>query len=230
MQRKRRNLKNASLDRDLYGAPWLVAALALLWLCAPVGALAAERKGPRTWSTGAKIVATDLGFAPGTLVIVNRERSLYHVLGKGKSKRYRIAVGARDELWTGRTFVSMKRKNPLWIPLDGSKPIAGGSPDNPLGKRALYLDWSLLRIHGTSNPRSIGGAVSNGCIRMFNEDVIELYDAVHIGAPVVAINAPKDAGEFEDAGFTGKRPAWRGQSKIWSARQSAESRALQLLR
>jgi hypothetical protein len=144
-------------------------------------------------------VAIDLGYAPGSIVIVNTERKVYYVIGAGRAIRYGVAVGKESERWTGRTFVSDKKVDPRWIPIDGQEPVEGGDPSNPLGQRALYLDWSLLRIHGTPSRGSIGSAVSNGCIRMLNEDVIDLFDRVHIGAPVFAINSLKDAGSFKDA-------------------------------
>jgi L,D-transpeptidase catalytic domain len=144
-------------------------------------------------------VAVDLGYAPGSVVIVNSERKIYYVTGPNKAIRYGVAVGKASELWTGRTFVSEKKIDPKWIPVDGSDPVEGGAPDNPLGKRALYLDWSLLRIHGTPSRGSIGSAVSNGCVRMLNEDVIDLFERVHIGAPVFAINSRADAGAFKTA-------------------------------
>lgn len=146
-----------------------------------------------------EVVSIDLGYAPGTVVIVNSERKVYYVTGAGKAIRYGVAVGKESERWTGRTFVSEKKEDPRWIPVDGSDPVEGGDPSNPLGKRALYLDWSLLRIHGTPSRGSIGSAVSNGCIRMLNEDVIDLFERVHVGAPVFAINSRQQAGAFKDA-------------------------------
>lgn len=144
-------------------------------------------------------VSVELGYAAGSVVIVNSERKIYYVTGPGKAIRYGVAVGKASELWTGRTFVSDKKIDPRWIPIDGSDPVEGGASDNPLGHRAMYLDWSLLRIHGTPSRGSIGSAVSNGCVRMLNEDVIDLYDRVHLGAPVFAINTLADAGTFKTA-------------------------------
>ena len=129
-------------------------------------------------------VSVELGYAAGSVVIVNSERKIYYVTGPGKAIRYGVAVGKASE-W--------------WIPIDGSDPVEGGASDNPLGHRAMYLDWSLLRIHGTPSRGSIGSAVSNGCVRMLNEDVIDLYDRVHLGAPVFAINTLADAGAFKTA-------------------------------
>ena len=153
-------------------------------------------------------VSLSLGYPPGSIVIVNKERALYYVLGEGRALRYRVAVGTRKELWVGRMFVSNMRKNPTWTPVDGGQTVRGGIASNPLGKRAIYLDWSLLRIHGTPSRRSIGRAASNGCIRMFNEDVIDLYQRTHIGAPVIAINKRSDAARFLEPKVSGKLPAY----------------------
>ena len=142
---------------------------------------------------------TSFQFPVGALVIVNNERRLYYITGKGEAVRYRVAVGKNEELWMGRTFVAAKVVDPRWIPINGDEPVEGGSPANPLGKRALYLDWSLLRIHGTPSRGSIGSAVSNGCIRMLNEDVMDVFERVHFGAPVYAIRSWKEASLFESA-------------------------------
>lgn len=152
-------------------------------------------------------VTIGLGLPAGTIVIVNRERKLYYVLDAGAAMTYPVAVGTRAELWTGHTFVSAKRENPWWFPVDGGPAHPGGKPDNPLGKRALYLDWTLLRIHGTPSRRSVGRAVSNGCIRMLNEDVIDLYERVHLGAPVIAVNRRKDLVRYrQNKRISGKKP------------------------
>ena len=144
-------------------------------------------------------VQTNFQFPVGALVIVNNERRLYYITGKGEAVRYRVAVGKNEELWMGRTFVAAKVVDPRWIPINGDDPVEGGDPANPLGKRALYLDWSLLRIHGTPSRGSIGSAVSNGCIRMLNEDVMDVFERVHFGAPVFAIKSWKEASLFATA-------------------------------
>jgi lipoprotein-anchoring transpeptidase ErfK/SrfK len=162
----------------------------------------------RAASSAPPVVPFTVPYPKGSIVIVNSERKLYYVLGRGRALQYPVAVGKPGELWVGRTFVSEKRVHPTWIPVDGGRPVAGGRPDNPLGKRALYLDWSLIRIHGTPSRRSIGSAVSNGCIRMLNEDVIDLYDRVHLGAPVIALNTRGEADRFAAATVSGKRPAY----------------------
>lgn len=148
--------------------------------------------------TKAELVPTSYQFPVGSIVIVNSERRLYYITAKGEARRYKVAVGKNEELWMGRTFVAAKVVDPKWIPVNGDDPVEGGDAKNPLGKRALYLDWSLLRIHGTPSRGSIGSAVSNGCIRMLNEDVVDLFDRVHMGAAVYAIKSWKDATRYTD--------------------------------
>lgn len=162
------------------------AAAGLLTLASALPAMAKSER-----------VATDFNYPAGSVVIVNSERKVYYVTAKGEAIRYPVAVGKQSELWMGRTFVAAKQVDPKWIPVNGDDPVEGGDAANPLGKRALYLDWSLLRIHGTPSRGSIGSAVSNGCIRMLNEDVVDLFERVHLGAPVYAVSSRKDASRFD---------------------------------
>jgi lipoprotein-anchoring transpeptidase ErfK/SrfK len=129
---------------------------------------------------------------PGTIVINTRERRLYLVLGSGQALRYGIGVGRDGMTWAGVTRVSAKREWPSWTPpaqmhrrQPGLPRHMPGGPDNPLGARALYLGSSLYRIHGSNGPETIGQAVSSGCFRLTNEDVIDLYNRVPVGATVV---------------------------------------------
>ena len=193
----------------------MVTAFGSLIAFALAASTAADAR-PRT-------VKFNLGYPAGSIIVINNERALYYVLGDGKAVRYPVAVGNRKELWTGRTFVSMKKKNPGWFPVGGGRPHRGGLSTNPLGKRALYLDWSLLRIHGTPSRGSIGSAVSNGCIRMLNEDVINLYEKVHIGAPVIAVNRRADADRFLKPHVSGKLPAYTKRKS--RRRRSARARS-----
>ncbi len=159
----------------------------------------AIEKAPRAESTErGERVTTKFQFPVGSLVIVNNERKLYYITAPGEAIRYKVAVGKNEELWMGRTFVAAKVVDPRWIPVNGDDPVEGGDPANPLGKRALYLDWSLLRIHGTPSRGSIGSAVSNGCIRMLNEDVMDVFERVHFGAPVYAIRSWAEASLYDD--------------------------------
>lgn len=130
----------------------------------------------------------------GTVVIDTPSKFLYLVLGNGRALRYGIGVGRPGFEWAGVKSVTMKREWPDWRPPaemlkrrpDLPRHMAGG-PENPLGARALYLGSSLYRIHGTNEPETIGRAVSSGCIRMRNEDVVDLYEKVRVGAKVVVI-------------------------------------------
>jgi lipoprotein-anchoring transpeptidase ErfK/SrfK len=141
-----------------------------------------------------QMVAYDGRHKPGTIVIDTPNRFLYLVRPGGRAIRYGIGVGRPGFSWAGIKKVSMKREWPDWRPPaemlrrrpDLPRHMPGG-PDNPLGARALYLGSSLYRIHGTNEPHTIGRAVSSGCIRMLNEDVIDLYDRVKVGAQVVVI-------------------------------------------
>jgi len=132
--------------------------------------------------------------APGTIVIDTPSKFLYLVQGDGKALRYGIGVGRPGFTWAGVKTVSMKREWPDWRPPkemlvrrpDLPHYMAGG-PENPLGARAMYLGSTLYRIHGSNEPWTIGTQVSSGCIRMRNEDVIDLYERVKVGTKVVVI-------------------------------------------
>ena len=140
---------------------------------------------------------------PGTLVVDPENRFLYHVLAYGQAKRYGVGVGRAGFAWAGNARIGMKRRWPRWVPpremVDrderARKWVNGqpGGPDNPLGARALYLYSNgadtLYRIHGTNEPKSIGLALSSGCIRMLNEDVAELFDNVIVRTPVTVRSA-----------------------------------------
>jgi lipoprotein-anchoring transpeptidase ErfK/SrfK len=132
--------------------------------------------------------------APGTIIINTPERLLYLVEGNGRALRYGIGVGRPGFAWAGVHAITSKREWPDWTPPDEMlkrrpdlpRHMEGG-PENPLGARAMYLGSTLYRIHGSNEPWTIGTAVSSGCIRMRNEDVIDLYDRVRVGAKVVVI-------------------------------------------
>ncbi|WP_414471909.1 L,D-transpeptidase [Microvirga sp. M2] len=131
---------------------------------------------------------------PGTIVVDTNDKFLYLVQPGGRAIRYGIGVGRPGFEWAGRKTVSMKREWPDWRPPsdmlrrrpDLPRYMKGGI-DNPLGARALYLGSSLYRIHGTNEPHTIGQAVSSGCIRMLNEDVVDLYSRVKVGTSVIVI-------------------------------------------
>lgn len=131
--------------------------------------------------------------SPGMIVVRTSERRLYYVLGNGRAIRYPVGVGRADKQWAGQTYISGKHLRPAWSPPEDvkrDKPmlpdvIPGGSPRNPMGEAALTLYGGEYAIHGTNVPGSVGGFVSYGCIRMFNADVLDLYDRVSTGTPVV---------------------------------------------
>jgi lipoprotein-anchoring transpeptidase ErfK/SrfK len=131
---------------------------------------------------------------PGTVVINTQERLLYLVQENGRAIRYGIGVGKPGFTWAGTRQITQKREWPDWTPPsemlkrrpDLPRHMAGGI-DNPLGARAMYLGSSLYRIHGSNEPWTIGTAVSSGCIRMRNEDVVDLYTKVKVGTKVVVI-------------------------------------------
>ena len=134
--------------------------------------------------------------APGTVVIDTPNTYLYYVLGGGKAIRYGIGVGREGFTWSGVKSVERKAEWPDWTPpqeMIARQPylprwMAGG-PGNPLGARAMYIGGTIYRIHGTNTPSSIGQNVSSGCIRMMNEDVIDLYSRVNVGSKVVVLPA-----------------------------------------
>ena len=136
--------------------------------------------------------------SPGTIVIDTPNKFLFLVQGDGKALRYGVGVGRPGFTWSGVETVSAKKEWPAWTPPpemlarrpDLPRHMEGG-PQNPLGARAMYLGSSLYRIHGYQQPWTIGTNVSSGCIRMRNEDVMDLYGRVGVGAKVVVIEVPR---------------------------------------
>src|SRR5262245_8616889 len=136
------------------------------------------------------------GYSAGTIVIKTNERHLYYVTGDGKAIRYRVGVGKAGMAWTGQSSIDGKYISPAWqapdsIRKDRSRAapvIPGGSPSNPMGAAALTLSGGgQYAIHGTNSPASIGGFVSHGCIRVYNQDVMDLYARVSVGTKVVVL-------------------------------------------
>lgn len=133
-------------------------------------------------------------YAAGTVVVSTQERRLYFVNGDGTAVRYGVGVGRPGFQWGGSKAITRKAEWPAWTPPpqmlkrrpDLPRHMKGG-PDNPLGARALYLGSSLYRIHGSNEPETIGQAVSSGCIRMTNDDVVDLYNRVRVGTRVVVV-------------------------------------------
>jgi Uncharacterized protein conserved in bacteria len=139
-----------------------------------------------------QIVDYETNQRPGTIIIETSERRLYLVLEGGKAMKYGIGVGREGFTWSGTNRITRKAEWPGWTPPPAMRKrvpdlpaYMPGGPDNPLGARALYIGSTLYRVHGTSEPWTIGQAVSSGCIRMTNEDVMDLYDRVEVGARII---------------------------------------------
>jgi lipoprotein-anchoring transpeptidase ErfK/SrfK len=137
----------------------------------------------------------DAKYKPGTLIVKTPERALYYVLDDGEAVRYSIGVGREGFQWGGHSRIVAKTEWPTWHPpaemikREAAKghilpEMMEGGPGNPLGARAMYIGGTIYRVHGTNNEASIGGAVSSGCIRMMNADVIDLYGRVKVGSPI----------------------------------------------
>jgi lipoprotein-anchoring transpeptidase ErfK/SrfK len=149
--------------------------------------------GSTIGGSGATSVRFSAQYTRGQVIVSFGDRRLYYVTGPGQAISYPIAIPREQSRWQGTMTVSDKRVNPSWTPtptMIKENPrlpswVPGGHPMNPLGVRALYLGSSAYRIHGTDAPWTIGQPVSKGCIRMYNKDVVELYNRVPIGTRVV---------------------------------------------
>ncbi len=143
----------------------------------------------------AELVAYASEAAAGTIMVKTTARRLYLIVDTGHAIQYTVGVGRSGSQWSGTSFIDGKFIQPNWAPpaaIRGEDPslpevIAGGSPSNPMGAAALTLAGGAYAIHGTNSPKSIGGFVSHGCIRMYNADIIDLFARVRIGTPVVVI-------------------------------------------
>lgn len=139
-----------------------------------------------------QIVDYDTNLRVGSIVVETSERRAYLVLENGKAMRYGVGVGRDGFRWSGRHRLTRKMEWPGWTPpaamrrrQPGLPAYMPGGPNNPLGARALYVGNTLYRLHGTSEPWTIGSAVSSGCIRLTNEDITDLYGRVRLGALIV---------------------------------------------
>jgi lipoprotein-anchoring transpeptidase ErfK/SrfK len=167
----------------MFGWRAKLALAATLLACAANAAQARER------------VAFEAAVEPGTILIRTGERRLYFVLGNGTAIRYPVAVGRPDKQWFGRAFVNGKHRRPAWAPpaeVRDDNPnlpafIPGGAPNNPMGVAALTLSGGEYAIHGTNRPNSIGTYASYGCIRMYNQDITDLFERVSVGTTVVVV-------------------------------------------
>jgi len=135
---------------------------------------------------------------PGTIVVHTSERFLYVVQGNGRALRYGIGVGRDGFQWQGLQRISRKQEWPDWTPppeMIERQPylprFMAGGPGNPMGARALYLGSTIYRIHGTNQPHTIGSAVSSGCFRLVNPEVIDLYERIPVGTKVIVRQTPQ---------------------------------------
>jgi len=135
--------------------------------------------------------------APGTLVVHTSERFIYVVMGNSRALRYGLGVGREGFQWSGLVRISRKAEWPDWTPppeMIARQPylprFMAGGPGNPMGARAFYLGSTIYRIHGTNQPETIGHAVSSGCFRLANGDVIDLFDRVPVGTKVIIRHGP----------------------------------------
>ena len=143
---------------------------------------------------GRTTVSIQTNEQPGTIIVNTTERRLYLITGEGRAIRYGIGVGRDGFRWTGVHRVTAKKEWPDWTPPaqmlsrrpDLPRHMKGGE-DNPLGARAMYLGSTLYPIHGSNEPETIGEAVSSGCFRLTNDDVIDLYNRVQVGAKVIVL-------------------------------------------
>lgn len=142
---------------------------------------------------GKKVVAIDKSVKPGELIVSFSDRTIYFVEKAGQAVAYPIAIPREQDDWKGVMSISQKKVNPSWTPtptMIKENPklpswVPGGHPMNPMGVRALYLGSSAYRIHGTDAPWTIGQPVSKGCIRLYNKDVVDLYERVKLGTKVI---------------------------------------------
>jgi hypothetical protein len=180
-----------ALGRGALGAG---AWLAMLAMTAPASAQLFWDwgGGNAVGGSGREVVRFNPQYAKGQVIVSFTDRRLYYVSQPGEAISYPIAAPREQSRWQGVTSVTQKRENPSWTPtpaMVAENPrlprwVPGGHPMNPLGVRALYLGSSMYRIHGTDAPWTIGTAVSKGCIRLYNQDVLDLYPRVSVGTKV----------------------------------------------
>jgi lipoprotein-anchoring transpeptidase ErfK/SrfK len=177
--------------------PLHLATFSLSLAAASLGVLLAFAQGAQARPAVMRAPFAEASLPAGTLVISQSQRRLFLLQGDGMALSYPIAVGKAGKAWSGWARINGKYVQPDWAPpamVKQANPrlpnlIRGGAPGNPMGARALTLDREEIAIHGTTNSMraSIGSAASFGCIRMYNEDVMDLFDRVSVGASVVAV-------------------------------------------
>ncbi len=183
-----------------------LAALLTVSLVVPVNAARVFNSDTNRWEEASElpsrggigkewlrqIVDFESSLPVGSVLVDTGDRFLYYILEDGKAMRYGVGVGREGFEWTGRNRITRKAEWPGWTPpaaMRARQPelpaYMPGGVENPLGARAMYIGSTLYRLHGTADPYSIGQAVSSGCIRLINDDVIDLYERVRVGAVVV---------------------------------------------
>lgn len=206
--------------------------------------------GSMVGGSGREVVRFSPQYSQGQVIVSFTDRRLYYITKPGEALSYPVAAPREQSRWQGVTSVSQKRISPSWTPtpeMIKENPrlprwVPGGHPMNPLGVRALYLGSSMYRIHGTDAPWTIGTNVSKGCIRMYNQDVLDLYPRVNVGAKVtvtyqsfagVASSSPapsfsgngggsSSSGSFFDDIFGGPSPApEKPRRKVTRAKSAA---------
>ena len=203
-----------------------------------IGGMSTEQPSMRRSSyTGKEFVDFATTMAPGSIIIRTAERKLYYVLPGGRAVQYGIGVGREGYTWSGTDKITRKAEWPDWHPpaeMIARQPylprFMAGGPGNPLGARAMYLGSSVYRIHGTNDPSTIGKFVSSGCIRLTNEDVVDLFSRVDVGTKVVVLpkRAPHvEPRHLETRTIIGVRPA-RPAATLPSGRQAMNLTASQL--
>ena len=185
------------IARSKFMSTIITAAIAAIGLTVPVSAqqdlgwISGDFE-KTVGGSGRQVVRFSPQHSAGQIIVSFGDRRLYHIVRQGEAVSYPIAIPREQSRWQGVTSVSSKRENPSWTPtptMIAENPrlprwVPGGHPMNPLGVRALYLGSSAYRIHGTDAPWTIGNAVSKGCIRMYNQDVLDLYPRVATGTRV----------------------------------------------
>lgn len=177
---------------------FLTAALAAVTICAEPRGAAAQGFFQSLFGDSSRPISKhedsfSTKYSPGTIVVSFGDRRLYFVNARGRAISYPIGVPTEKAMWSGTLPITAKRVNPGWTPTSSMRKenpdlpafVPGGHPRNPLGIRALYLGDTLYRIHGTDAPWTIGHVVSRGCIRLYNEDVVDLYARARVGAKVI---------------------------------------------
>ena len=186
----------AGLKVKTYAALAVLMGIAVVMPQATAATMYKTNFTSKPWSINKRYLKQEIPYtteeAPGTIIVNTQKRYLYLVLPDRRALRYGIGVGRQGFTWSGAERITRKAEWPDWTPppemrrRDPTVPgFMKGGPENPLGARALYLGISEYRIHGTAQPWTIGTAVSSGCIRLQNDDVIDLYSRVKVGAKVI---------------------------------------------